>query len=79
MAVDHFREDCNYIRLMHAQMLLAINFTNRDFYSQAEKLFTILLRNTQVLEQIELYQNTLYNHSVLSKKEFLFYWNFVHL
>ncbi|MEK5067824.1 helix-turn-helix domain-containing protein [Sporosarcina sp. FSL K6-1508] len=68
MAVDHFQEDCNYIRLMHGQMLLAINFTNRDFYLQAEKLFTILMRNTQLMEQGELYQHTLYNLSVLQNR-----------
>lgn len=68
MAVQHFKEDCNYIRLMHAQLLLAINFTNRDFHLQADKLYSILLRNTQVLGKNELYQNTLYNYSVLQNR-----------
>ncbi|HJF34219.1 MAG TPA: helix-turn-helix domain-containing protein [Sporosarcina psychrophila] len=65
MAVEHFLKDFNYIRLMHAQLLLAINFTSRDLYLQSEKLFTILMRNTQMMGQGELYQHTLYNLSVL--------------
>ena len=68
MAVNHFREDCNYLRLMHAQLLLAINFTNRDFYLQADKLYSILLRNTKVLEQSEIYHHTLYNFSLMQNR-----------
>lgn len=68
MAVHHFQEDCNYKRLMHAQLLLAINYTNRDFYLQAEKLFQTLMRNTKMMEQVELYQQVLYNFSVLQNR-----------
>ena len=67
-AIDHFQKDCNYIRLMHAQMLLAINLTNRDYYLWAEELFSVLMRNTRMMGQEELYQQTLYNFSLLQKR-----------
>ncbi len=67
-AIDHFQKDCNYIRLMHAQMLQAINFTNQDYYLWAEDLFSILIRNTKMMKQEELYHHTLYNFSVLQER-----------
>jgi hypothetical protein len=68
MAVDHFRKDCNYIRLLHAQLLLAINYTNRDFILQAEDLFKTILRNAKIMEMDQLYQGALYNYSVLQNR-----------
>lgn len=67
-AIDHFQKDCNYIRLMHAQMLLAINYTNRDYYLWAEELFMILMRNTRMMRQEVLYHHTLYNLSILHER-----------
>lgn len=67
-AIEYFQKDCNYIRLMHAQMLLAINYTNRDYYFWAEELFLILLRNTRMMKQEALYQHTLYNYSILQTR-----------
>lgn len=68
MAVDHFRKDCNYIRLLHAQLLLAINYTNRDFILQADGLFKTILRNAKMMEMDQLYQGALYNYSVLQNR-----------
>lgn len=68
LAVDHFRKDCNYIRLLHAQLLLAINYTNRDFILQAEGLFKIILRNAKMMEFDQLYQGALYNYSELQNR-----------
>jgi len=68
MAVDHFRKDCNYIRLLHAQLLLAINYTKRDFTLQAEGLFKTILRNARLMEMDQLYQGALYNYSVLQNR-----------
>lgn len=68
MAVDHFRKDCNYIRLLHAQLLLAINYTNRDFALQADGLFKTILRNAKMMEMDQLYQGALYNYSVLQNR-----------
>ena len=68
MAVDHFRKDSNYIRLLHAQLLLAINYTNRDFILQADGLFKTILRNAKMMEMDQLYQGALYNYSVLQNR-----------
>lgn len=68
MAVDFFRTDCNYIRLLHAQLLLAINYTNRDFTLQADRLFKTILRNAKLMEMNQLYQGALYNYSVLQNR-----------
>ncbi|MFS0689502.1 helix-turn-helix transcriptional regulator [Sporosarcina sp. 179-K 8C2 HS] len=68
MAVDYFRKDSNYIRLLHAQLLLAINYTNRDFILQADGLFKTILRNARMMEMNQLYQGALYNYSVLQNR-----------
>ncbi|WP_252504816.1 helix-turn-helix domain-containing protein [Sporosarcina sp. Marseille-Q4943] len=68
MAVDHFRKDNNYIRLLHAQLLLAINYTNRDFILQADSLFKTVLRNAKLMEMDELYRGALYNYSMLQNR-----------
>lgn len=67
-AVDHFLKDCNYIRLLHAQLLLAINYTNRDFTLQADGLFKTILRNAKMMEMDQLYKGALYNYSVLQNR-----------
>ena len=68
LAVDHYQKDCNYIRLLHAQLLLAINYTNRDLILQAEELFKTVLRNSKMMELDELYQGALYNYSELQNR-----------
>ncbi|MEZ7171893.1 helix-turn-helix domain-containing protein [Sporosarcina sp. OR05] len=68
LAVEHFQKDCNYIRLLHAQLLLAITYTNRDLILQAEELFKIVLRNSKMMELDELYQGALYNYSELQNR-----------
>ncbi|MFD1205358.1 MULTISPECIES: helix-turn-helix transcriptional regulator [Sporosarcina] len=68
LAVDHYKQTCNYIRLLHAQILLAINYTHRDFILQADDLFKIVLRNSKMMEIDSLYQGALYNYSVLQNR-----------
>lgn len=68
LAIEYFKKDCNYIRLMHAQILLALNFSNQENYLWAEELFVILMRNTRMMGQEELYQQTLFNYSLLQKR-----------
>lgn len=68
LAVDHYLKDCNYIRLLHAQLLLAINYTNRDLILQADGLFKTVLRNAKMMELDELYQGALYNYSELQNR-----------
>ncbi|WP_422122568.1 helix-turn-helix domain-containing protein [Planococcus sp. X10-3] len=67
MAVQYFRLNYNYIRLLHAQLLLAINYMRRNLLVQAEGIFEVLKRNTRLTDQQELYNQTLYNFAELLK------------
>ncbi|MBB4824603.1 transcriptional regulator with XRE-family HTH domain [Sporosarcina luteola] len=68
LAINQFQKDCNYLRLMHAQMLQAVNYANRDLYLQAEGLFKTLLRNARLMDEISLYEGVLYNYSMLQNR-----------
>lgn len=67
LAVQYFRLNYNYIRLLHAQLLLAINYMRRNLLVQAAGLFEVLKRNTRLTNQKELYNQTLYNFAELLK------------
>ncbi|GKV55245.1 hypothetical protein NCCP2222_11920 [Sporosarcina sp. NCCP-2222] len=68
LAINQFQKDCNYLRLMHAQMLQAVNFANRDLFLQAEELFKTLLRNARLMDEASLYEGVLYNYSMLQNR-----------
>ncbi|MDQ0428776.1 transcriptional regulator with XRE-family HTH domain [Planomicrobium stackebrandtii] len=65
LAVRSFQLHHNYIRLLHAQMLLAINYTRRNLLVQAESLYEVLIRNTHLTKQTALHNQTLYNYTEL--------------
>ena len=67
LAVRSFQLHHNYIRLLHAQMLLAINYTRRNLLVQAESIYEVLIRNTHLTKQLELHNQTLYNYTELLK------------
>ena len=67
LAARFFQIHHNYIRLLHAQMLLAINYTRRNLLVQAESIYEVLIRNTQLTKQAELHNQTLYNYTELLK------------
>lgn len=67
LAVQFFQLHHNYFRLMHAQMLLAINYTRRNLLVQAESIYEVLIRNTHLTQQLELHNQTLYNYTELLK------------
>lgn len=67
LSVQYFRLNYNYIRLLHAQLLLAINYMRRNLLLQAASIFEILKRNTRLMDQKELYNHTLYNFAELLK------------
>lgn len=67
LAVQYFRLNYNYIRLLHAQLLLAINYMRRNLLVQAGGLFEVLKRNSRLTGQKELYNQTLYNFAELLK------------
>lgn len=65
LAVRSFQLHHNYIRLLHAQILLAINYTRRNLLVQAESLYEVLIRNTHLTKQSALHNQTLYNYTEL--------------
>ncbi|WP_245894355.1 helix-turn-helix domain-containing protein [Planomicrobium soli] len=69
LAVRHYQLHYNYIRLLHAQMLLAINYTRRNLFVQAVELYGVLKRNSQITGQTDLYHQTIYNYAELLKEK----------
>ncbi|WP_255472750.1 helix-turn-helix domain-containing protein [Planomicrobium sp. CPCC 101079] len=69
LAVRNYQFHYNYIRLLHAQLLLAINYTRRNLLVQAVELYTVLKRNSQITGQTELYYQTIYNYAELLKEK----------
>ncbi|OHX52092.1 transcriptional regulator [Planococcus salinarum] len=67
LSVQYFKLNYNYIRLLHAQLLLAINYMRRNLLVQAAGIFEVLKRNTRLMDQKELYNQTLYNFAELMK------------
>jgi len=66
-AVRSYEMHHNYIRLLHAQLLLAINYTRRNLFSQAASLYEVVKRNAYLTHQHELYHSVLYNYAELLK------------
>ncbi len=69
LAVRAYEKDHNYIRLLHAQLLLAINYTRRNLVTQAANLYEVIKRNAKLTQQTELYQTVLYNYAELLQSE----------
>ncbi len=69
LAVRAYEKDHNYIRLLHAQLLLAINYTRRNLVTQAANLYEVIKRNAKLTQQKELYQTVLYNYAELLQSE----------
>lgn len=69
LAVRNYQLHYNYIRLLHAQLLLAINYTRRNLLVQAIELYEILKRNSQIAGQTELYYQIVYNYAELLKQK----------
>lgn len=69
LAVQFYQLHYNYIRLLHAQLLLAINYTRRNLLVQASGIYEVLKRNAQLTGQTELYHQTVYNYVELLKEK----------
>ncbi|WP_255473430.1 helix-turn-helix domain-containing protein [Planomicrobium sp. CPCC 101110] len=69
LAVRNYQFHYNYIRLLHAQLLLAINYTRRNMFVQAAELYVILKRNSLITGQLELHYQAIYNQAELLKKK----------
>lgn len=66
-AMVHLQEDSNFIRLLHTQSILAINYNRSKLYLAAEQTFQMLIRNSKLLSQQDLYYQSLFNLSLLKK------------
>lgn len=64
-ALVFYKEKDNYIRTIHTQMLLAINYESLQLYHEAQNTYQIILRNTQLLNLTELYHQNLFNYALL--------------
>ncbi|TSB45445.1 helix-turn-helix domain-containing protein [Alkalicoccobacillus porphyridii] len=71
-ALQFYIEKNNFIRTLHSQILLAINYESMNLFEEAKKLYISILRNTKLLNLENLYYHNLYNYSLLliSTKEF---------
>lgn len=68
-AVQYYQLHHNYIRLLHAQLLLAINYTRRNLLAQAGGIYEVLKRNAHLTGQQDLYNQTVYNFVELLKQK----------
>ncbi|WP_059105607.1 helix-turn-helix transcriptional regulator [Shouchella shacheensis] len=63
-----FKQEDNYIRAFHTQMLLGINYTQMNMVEESTRLYKVLLRNTRLFGHENLYHQALYNYGILLKK-----------
>lgn len=49
-ALQQFKEDFNFIRIVNTQMLLAINYSRANMFNEAEEIYKHLIRNTRILK-----------------------------
>ncbi|WJV29877.1 hypothetical protein QTG56_01535 [Rossellomorea sp. AcN35-11] len=61
----YLQDDCNYIRLLHSQSILAINYTRMELYLEAEKVYSLLIRNSRLLSLWSIHFQAKYNLSLL--------------
>ncbi|GIN13816.1 hypothetical protein J26TS2_36830 [Shouchella clausii] len=67
-ALHIFKQEDNYIRAFHTQMLLGVNYTQMNMTEESLRLYKILLRNTRLFGRDTLYYQAMYNYGVLLKK-----------
>jgi len=73
-ALNQFKEDFNYHRILNVQMLLAVNYSRAKMFNEAEEIYKHLIRNTRILNQTHLlpriYHNIgdLYHTMMISEK-----------
>jgi HTH-type transcriptional regulator, quorum sensing regulator NprR len=68
-AVVEFNKQFNYIRTLHAQILLAINYTQLGILQDAHEQFEHLLRNVKMMNRTELLPSVHHNYAMLLEKQ----------
>lgn len=60
-ALEFFKNQFNYKRILHVQMSLAINYTQSKIYDEALECYDHLLRNAELLQRHELLPQITHN------------------
>ncbi|GAE33251.1 helix-turn-helix domain-containing protein [Halalkalibacter akibai] len=68
-ALIYYKEENNYIRTVHTQMILGINYARLGLYDEGIEVYKVLLRNTRLLQLNDLYHQIIYNYSLLLFKK----------
>ncbi|MCM2677144.1 helix-turn-helix domain-containing protein [Alkalicoccobacillus plakortidis] len=66
-ALQLFKDRNNYIRIIHIQMILAINYENMHLFEESKNVYRNLLRNARLLNQTDIYYKLLHNFALLLK------------
>ncbi|MBM0066624.1 helix-turn-helix domain-containing protein [Alkalicoccobacillus gibsonii] len=64
-ALYFYKEKDNFIRVIHTQMLQAINYESIKLFEEAKNNYRAILRNTKLLSLEDLYFKSLFNYSLL--------------
>ncbi|WP_210366104.1 tetratricopeptide repeat protein [Bacillus sp. REN3] len=67
LALQAFMEDYNFVRILHALMLLGINYTHSKIYDEALDCFEHLIRNAEIMKE-QLLPEIYHNMGYLKKK-----------
>ncbi|MBT2641361.1 helix-turn-helix domain-containing protein [Bacillus sp. ISL-41] len=68
LALQEFMEEHNFKRILHAMMLLGINYTHSKIYEEAQDCFKHLIRNAELLKETKLLPEIYHNMGYLQKK-----------
>jgi len=60
-ALQQFKEDFNFIRIVNTQMLLAVNYSRANMFNEAEEIYKHLIRNTRILKMESLLPRIYHN------------------
>ncbi|XKH50659.1 helix-turn-helix domain-containing protein [Chryseomicrobium palamuruense] len=60
-ALQQFKEDFNFVRVVNTQMLLAINYSRANMFNEAEESYKHLIRNTRILKMSHLLPRIYHN------------------
>jgi transcriptional regulator with XRE-family HTH domain len=69
MALQLFKDQHNFIRILHTLMLLGINYTDSNIYEEAEVSFQHLIRNAELLKEEKLLPQIYHNMGFLQNKK----------
>ncbi|WP_096272028.1 helix-turn-helix domain-containing protein [Paucisalibacillus globulus] len=68
-ALDFFQRENNFIRILHTQIVLSINYVRIGLLEEAKSNYQSVIQNAQLLNQHDLYNQTIFNLGLLYKKK----------